>query len=109
MTASISLRPIGYVHGGRTEAVDDDWGSSRARIELDPKMFTSDALAGLGDFSHLEVIFLFDQVPADKIEYGARHRKRPASYVSVRALSDVGSTGWYFGASLCSRSHSSTA
>lgn len=68
-----TLVPIGYVRGGRAEAIDDDWGASRARIELDSDRFAPDALAGLGDFSHAEVIFLFDKVPDEKIESGARH------------------------------------
>lgn len=68
-----SVTPIGHVRGGRVAAVDDDWGASRATIMLDPDAFTPDALAGLGDFSHAEVIFLFDKVPPEKIETGARH------------------------------------
>jgi len=74
---SFTLTPIGHVRGGRTDAVDDDWGASRATIEL-AAHFAPDALAGLADFSHAEVIFLFDKVPSDKIETGARHpRNRP--------------------------------
>ncbi|MFO1015770.1 MAG: SAM-dependent methyltransferase [Caulobacteraceae bacterium] len=71
--ATFQLSPIGHVRGGREDAIDDDWGQSRARIELDPDVFHPEALAGLADFSHLEVIFLFDRVPIEKIEYGARH------------------------------------
>ncbi|MFI4973788.1 MAG: SAM-dependent methyltransferase [Caulobacterales bacterium] len=67
-----TLTAIGHVRGGRAEAIDDDWGASRARIELDPARFAPDALAGLADFSHLEVIFLFDRVPDEKIEFGVR-------------------------------------
>ena len=70
---SFSLTPIGHVRGGRDRPVDDDWGASRAKIELDPTRFTADSLAGLADFSHLEVIFLFDKVADGEIEYGARH------------------------------------
>lgn len=74
----VSLTPIGHVRGGRAAAIDDDWGASRARITLDPAAFSPDALAGLADFSHAEVIFLFDRVPPEKIETGARHpRNRP--------------------------------
>jgi tRNA (Thr-GGU) A37 N-methylase len=74
----IAIEPIGFVRGGRADAVDDDWGASRARIELDPTRFGPEALAGLADFSHVEVIFVFDRVPDDKIEYGARRpRSRP--------------------------------
>ena len=73
MSETVVLTPVGHVRGGRGEALDDDWGASRARIELDPAVFTPDALAGLEDFSHLEVIFAFDRVPDEKIEFGARH------------------------------------
>ncbi len=72
MIDPISVISVGFVRGGRIEAVDDDWGASRASIVLDPARFTSDALAGLSDFSHLEVLFVFDRVPQEKIEYGAR-------------------------------------
>lgn len=68
-----SITPIGHVDGGRAEAIDDDWGASRATIRLDPARFASDALFGLDSFSHAEVIFLFDKVPMEKIETGARH------------------------------------
>jgi tRNA-Thr(GGU) m(6)t(6)A37 methyltransferase TsaA len=73
MTNDIALRPIGHVRGGRAEAIDDNWGASRACIELDPAVFGPEALAGLDSFSHIEVIFHFDKVPPEKIEYSARH------------------------------------
>lgn len=69
---SFAVQPIGSVRGGRDQPIDDDWGGSRARIELDPDRFGPEALAGLADFSHLDVIFVFDRVPDEKIEYGAR-------------------------------------
>lgn len=69
----LSLQPVAHVRGGRTEAIDDDWGASRSRIELDSERFTPAALAGLADFSHAEIIFLFDRVKDDEIEFGSRH------------------------------------
>jgi tRNA (Thr-GGU) A37 N-methylase len=66
------VEAIGHVRGGRAEAIDDAWGASRARIELDAGRFTDSAFAGLADFSHAEVIFLFDRVAEGEIEYGAR-------------------------------------
>lgn len=68
-----TLTPIGQVSGGRAEAIDDDWGASRASIRLDPARFTAEALMGLDAFSHAEVIFLFDSVRDDQITTGARH------------------------------------
>lgn len=67
------MRPIGFVRGGRSLAIDDDWGASRAVIELDAERFTSEALMGLEAFSHAEVVFVFDRVGDDEISYDARH------------------------------------
>ena len=75
---TFKIEAIGHVRGGRAAAVDDDWGASRATIALDPARFGPEALAGLADFSHAEVIFLFDRVGDDEIETGARRpRGRP--------------------------------
>lgn len=69
----IHLEPIGFVRGGRAEIEDDNWGGVSARIEVDAKRFTPDALAGLDGFSHVEVLYHFHGVPEAKIETGARH------------------------------------
>lgn len=87
---SFTLTPIGHVRGGRADAIDDDWGASRATITLDPGKFTPDALAGLADFSHAEVIFLFDKVPDDKIETGARHPRNRADWPLVGIFAQRG-------------------
>lgn len=71
--ATFELEPIGYLNGGREEAVDDDWGGSEAVIVLDQTRFTEEVLLGLDSFSHAEVVFLFDRVPDHKVEMGARH------------------------------------
>jgi tRNA-Thr(GGU) m(6)t(6)A37 methyltransferase TsaA len=68
---AFTVEPIGAVRGGRDQPVDDDWGQSRATLVLDER-FTPDALAGLGEFSHAEVVYLFDRVADEKIETGAR-------------------------------------
>ena len=71
MTDDVTLRPIGRVVGGRTEPTDDEWGDVVATIVLDDR-FGEDALAGLNDFSHIDVIFFFHLVGEDKIQQGAR-------------------------------------
>ncbi len=68
----IEIEPIGYVQASRPHAEDDFWGGEQARIELVPQ-FAPDALAGLAEFSHVEVLFYFHQVDAAKIVAGARH------------------------------------
>jgi len=87
---SFTLLPIGHVRGGRAEAVDDDWGASRATITLDADRFTADALAGLADFSHAEVIFVFDKVPEAKIETGARHPRNRKDWPLVGIFAQRG-------------------
>lgn len=86
----VVLRPIGTVRGGRDQPIDDDWGESRARLELDPARFNPDALAGLADFSHAEVIFLFDRVPEEKIETGARRPRGRADWPLVGIFAQRG-------------------
>ena len=70
--AAVSLRPIGAVVGGRDEPVDDDWESEQAIIRLDEAQFTEQALAGLEEFSHLEVVFLFHLVDPATVQTAAR-------------------------------------
>jgi len=64
------MEPIGYVHAERDEAIDDAWGDVVSTIEL-VDSFTDEALAGLADFSHAEIFFIFDRV--HDVEYGSRH------------------------------------
>ncbi len=73
MSDAIVLQPIGHVRGGRSEPIDDDWDSVEAVVELDAAQFKPDATASLGDFSHIEVVFHFNQVPDDAVSTGARH------------------------------------
>ena len=90
MEQAIAMVPIGVVRGGRAAIVDDDWGASRARIELDPTNFGPEALAGLQDFSHIEVLFHFDQVPLAKIETGARRPRGRADWPLVGIFAQRG-------------------
>ncbi len=59
MPIPILMNPVGYVHATRATPADDGWDAIAARIELDPAHFGPDALAGLADFSHVEVLFHF--------------------------------------------------
>jgi tRNA (Thr-GGU) A37 N-methylase len=77
---TIAMRPIGAVRGGRTTPEDDDWGGSACRIELDPSVVEVDATLGLDDFSHVEVIFVFDGVDPDAVCSGARHPRGRADW-----------------------------
>jgi tRNA (Thr-GGU) A37 N-methylase len=85
-----TLRAIGTVQGGRAEPIDDDWGESRARLALDPAQFAPDALAGLGEFSHAEVIFLFDKAPEAEIQFGARRPRGRSDWPLVGIFAQRG-------------------
>jgi len=68
----ITLEPVGVVVGGRAEPIDDDWGGVEAVIRLDGARFGPDAVAGLGEFSHLVVVFVFHRVDPSDVQTGAR-------------------------------------
>jgi len=70
---AFTMKAVGHVQGGRTEAIDDQWGASRAQISLDPTQFDETALAGLDGFSHAEIVYVFDRVTDNEIVTGARH------------------------------------
>jgi tRNA-Thr(GGU) m(6)t(6)A37 methyltransferase TsaA len=73
MTDEIRMQPIAFVRGGRGEPIDDAWDDVRAVIALDPAQFGAEAVAGLSDFSHIEVVYNFNRVPDEEIQTGARH------------------------------------
>jgi len=82
MSDEVVLRPIGTVVGGRTEPVDDDWEGVEATIAL-AERFDPEALQGLDDFSHLDVVYLFHRVDEDKIVTGARHPRGRSDWPRV--------------------------
>jgi tRNA (adenine37-N6)-methyltransferase len=66
------VRPIGWVRGGRSEPIDDDWAAVASRIELDGSVLDTTATEGLATFSHVEVVYLFHRVAEDGVCTGAR-------------------------------------
>jgi len=88
--SAITMRPIGFVRGGRAEATDDAWDAVEARIELDPAQFGADATAGLSDFSHIEVVYHFDRVPDDEIQTGSRHPRGRKDWPKAGILAQRG-------------------
>ncbi len=69
---TFEVRPIGWVHTDREAREDDHWGEVRSMIRLDAR-FGADALAGLQEFSHIDVIFVFDRFDETKVNVSARH------------------------------------
>jgi tRNA-Thr(GGU) m(6)t(6)A37 methyltransferase TsaA len=55
------VRPVGFVRTARDDPADSDhWGAVVSVIEVDER-FGDDCLQGLQDFSHAEVVFVFDR------------------------------------------------
>jgi tRNA-Thr(GGU) m(6)t(6)A37 methyltransferase TsaA len=67
------IEAVGRVRGGRRVPDDDDWETNQALIELDPGRFSVESLVGLEQFSHAEIVFVFDRVRPDEVTYDARH------------------------------------
>ena len=84
------MEAIGKVSSSRSEVRDDDWDSESAVISLDPALFTEEALWGLAEFSHAEVLFVFGQVPENKVERGARRPRGNADWPLVGIFSQRG-------------------
>lgn len=80
------MRPIGIVRNSRSELIDDDWDLIDSRIELDPTMLDPGATDGLRDFSHVEVVYVFDQVPEESIERGSRRPRGNPDWPEVGIL-----------------------
>ena len=86
----IEIEPVGYVRGGRAEAIDDDWGKVNARIELDASRFRAESLAGLSDFSHLVVVYHFHLADPSKVELEARHPRNNPEWPKVGIFAQRG-------------------
>ena len=86
----IALKPIAYVRGGRQAATDDDWDRVEAEIVLDEGWLTAESLMGLGDFSHIEVVYHFHGVPDEKVETTARHPRGRADWPKVGIFAQRG-------------------
>ena len=90
MFDEISLKPIGIVRSPIHEPVDDVWGGVTARIELDSARFSHESLAGLDEFSHVEIVFWFDRVTDSEIHFGARHPRGRTDWPKVGIFAQRG-------------------
>ena len=55
------FQPIGIVRSNRDKMSEGRWAEVESRIELDPVY--AQGLAGLGEFSHVVVVFHLDRIP----------------------------------------------
>lgn len=85
-----AVTPIGEVRSARRDTADDFWGRVEAEIRLDPARFGPEALFGLADFSHVEVLFLMHRVEPAKVETGARHPRERQDWPLVGIFAQRG-------------------
>jgi tRNA-Thr(GGU) m(6)t(6)A37 methyltransferase TsaA len=85
----ITLEPIGFVRGGRSDLADDNWGGVTARIELVGTL-PAESLDGIEAFSHTEVVYFFDRVPDAEVERGARHPRGNTMWPKVGIFAQRG-------------------
>ena len=86
---AIELDPIGVVRSTRAAPGDDDWDRFETTIELASE-FPPEALDGIEEFSHLEILFVFDRVTA--VERGARHPRDNPAWPRVGIFAQRGSS-----------------
>lgn len=88
--ASFEMTAIGVVRNHRTEVQhSDNWGAVHSTIEVDER-FGERCLQGLDGFSHVEVLYVFDQLA----EPAAEDVAEPRPY---RGLSDLPPMGIFAG------------
>ena len=87
---SITLVPVGKVRSSRTKPADDNWDMEQARVELDAERFTPEALAGLAEFSHVEIVFFMNQVEPATVEWSARHPRSNPNWPKVGIFAQRG-------------------
>jgi tRNA-Thr(GGU) m(6)t(6)A37 methyltransferase TsaA len=85
----IAIESIGIVRAPRSEVRDDDWGGMESQIVLDDR-FDTDALDGIEQFSHAEVLFFFDRVDPGAIVAGTRHPRNNRDWPAVGIFAQRG-------------------
>jgi tRNA-Thr(GGU) m(6)t(6)A37 methyltransferase TsaA len=86
----IELKPIGYVKSSRSEIIDDNWDKVSSKIILDSKQFSSESLAGLETFSHVEIIYHFSKVPDSSVQYDSRHPRNNKNWPKIGIFAQRG-------------------
>lgn len=70
----INLTPIGFVKNAVTEPKGEDWQSITSEIIVNQNL--NEALSGIGEFSHIIVIYWMHKTPASERSVMKVHPKR---------------------------------
>ena len=74
--SEFTVNAIARVRNSRKEPTDDNWGAITSEIVLDDSL-PEVAFERIDDFSHLEIIYLFDKVDESAIAHSGRPRGNP--------------------------------
>lgn len=74
---AIVMNPVATVKNSRTNLSDDFWGHMLSEIELLPHIPVA-AFNGIEEFSHLEIIFYFNQADKSKMQFHGHPRGNTA-------------------------------
>ncbi len=83
------IEPIGFVKNNRQEVEDDHWGGLVSQIVVNETL-GAEAIQGLEDFSHAEIIFAFHLVDEAKIVTGARHPRNNPDFPKIGIFAQRG-------------------
>ena len=73
----INVKPVAFVTNKRNTPTDDFWGDTVSEITL-AEHIPTEAFDDIESFSHLEIIYYFDQVQKNTIVFSGRPRGNPA-------------------------------
>jgi len=79
----ILLSPIGWVRSSEKGRREDYWGEVASEIVLDRDTFSPEALNGLSEFSHVEVLFHLHGVNEGSVITGRRHPRDNVKWPEV--------------------------
>ncbi|MBT4034425.1 MAG: SAM-dependent methyltransferase [Candidatus Marinimicrobia bacterium] len=81
----IELNPIAFVSNDRDHLRDDDWGEVVSEVRLRDDL-SRELFKGLETFSHVEIVFVFHQIPADKNVPDSRHPRNNQDWPKLGLL-----------------------
>lgn len=87
---TFAMSPVGSVRSARRDPANSDhWGQVTSAIVIDER-FGGNCLAGLAEFSHVEVLFVFDQARERDDYLQARSPRGRADLPAVGVFADRG-------------------
>lgn len=89
ISGKVDMKPVAFVHVSRVREGDDYWGGYISELHLADHL-SEESLIGLDEFSHIEVIFMFDKVADERVCWTSRHPRGRADWPRVGILAQRG-------------------